>query len=86
MFKKSSLYHYNPITGKVSKCYAKSPESCPFGAANHNASMEEIMAYADRQNELKIRQEEYTRKAAQLRRRETYTRRTTPQRRKRIHT
>lgn len=70
MFKKSSLYHYNPITGKVSKCYAKSPESCPFGAANHNASMEEIMAYADRQNELKIRQEEYTRKAAQLRRRE----------------
>lgn len=30
-----NMYHYNPKTGEVSKCKAKSPETYPFGAENH---------------------------------------------------
>lgn len=45
------MYHYNPKTGEVSKCKAKSPETCPFGAENHAQSLEEITKFADEQNE-----------------------------------
>lgn len=44
------MYHYNPKTGEVSKCNAKSPETCPFGSANHAQSLEEIQKMADERN------------------------------------
>lgn len=36
------MYHYNPRTGEVTKCMAKSPETCPYGVENHAQTLEEI--------------------------------------------
>lgn len=41
------MYHYNFKTGKVTKCNAKSPESCPFGVDNHAATLEDTLVKAD---------------------------------------
>lgn len=46
------MYHYNPRTGQVSICKAKSPETCPFGVENHAQSLEEITKFADEQNKI----------------------------------
>lgn len=50
---KEKIYHYNPKTGEVSRCRAKSPESCPFGAENHSKDIEQLTYYADVQNQKK---------------------------------
>ena len=44
------MYHVNPETGKFDICYAKSPESCPFGCENHSENYEEIQIKADKIN------------------------------------
>lgn len=56
---KEKIYHYNPKTGEVSRCRAKSPESCPFGAENHSKDIEQLTYYADVQNQKKARIERF---------------------------
>lgn len=55
---KEKIYHYNPKTGEVSRCRAKSPETCPFGAENHSKDLDQLTYYADVQNRKKLREEE----------------------------
>lgn len=59
MFGKEKMYHYNTRTGKVEKCRAKTPENCPFGAENHSTNLEQLMYYADVQNQKKARIEAF---------------------------
>lgn len=48
------MYHYNPRTGEVTKCMAKSPETCPYGVENHAQTLEEIQKVADKKNQEKV--------------------------------
>ena len=47
------MYHVNPETGEVRICYAKNPETCPFGCENHSDKFEIIQIKADKINKRK---------------------------------
>lgn len=51
------MYHVNPNTGEIGRCYARSPHSCPFGVLNHSYDYEKLQIIADGINKGKISNE-----------------------------
>ena len=51
------MYHVNPNTGEIGRCYARGPHSCPFGVLNHSYDYEKLQIIADRINKREISNE-----------------------------
>ena len=41
------MYHVNPKTGEIGTCNVQSPETYPFGQANHSENLDGIQIKAD---------------------------------------